>query len=46
MTGQPLERRLSELRAYPWSSYRGYVGLAQSSDFVNDGPILAMIANF
>jgi len=43
MTGQPLVRRLMELRAYPWSSYRGYAGLAQSSDFVDDGPILAMM---
>ena len=43
MAGQPLERRLEELRAYPWSSYRGYVGLAKSSDFVDDGPLLAMM---
>jgi len=44
MTGhQPLARRLTELRAYPWSSYRGYAGLAKSSDFVDDGPILALM---
>jgi len=43
MTGQPLERRLAELRAYPWSSYRGYAGFAKASDFVDDGPILAMM---
>ena len=43
MTGQPLARRLTELRAYPWSSYRGYVGLAKSSDFIDEGPILAMM---
>ncbi|MFO7534444.1 MAG: transposase, partial [Kiritimatiellia bacterium] len=43
LKGQPLERRLAELRAYPWSSYRGYAGLAKSWDFVEEGPILAMI---
>jgi REP element-mobilizing transposase RayT len=44
MKGQSLERRLAELRAYPWSSYRGYAGLAKGSDFVDDGPILSMMA--
>lgn len=40
---QPLERRLAELRAYPWSSYRGYAGSSKSIDVVEDGPILAMM---
>lgn len=40
---QPLERRLAELRAYPWSSYRGYAGLAKADEFVDDGPILALM---
>ena len=44
MMSQPLERRLAELWAYPWSSYRGYAGLAKARDFVDDGPILAMMA--
>ena len=43
MTDQPLERRLADLRAYPWSSYQGYAGLAKTRDFVDDGPILAMM---
>jgi len=43
MIDQPLERRLTELRSYPWSSYRGYAGLAKPVDFVVSGPILAMM---
>lgn len=44
MMGQPLASRLAELRAYPWSSYRGYAGLAKVSNFVDNRPILAMMA--
>jgi len=43
MTGQPLGRRLIALRDYRWSSYRGYAGLAKSSEFVDEVPILAMM---
>jgi REP element-mobilizing transposase RayT len=43
MRGQPLKRRLAELRAYRWSSYRGYAGLEKSMNFVDYGPILAMM---
>ncbi len=39
---QPLGHRRAELRAYPWSSYRGYAGLAMSKDYVSERPILAM----
>ena len=40
---QPLERRVEALRQYPWSSYRGYAGLAQGAGFVDEGPILAQM---
>jgi putative transposase len=38
----PLEERRRYLRAYPWSSYRGYAGLARPCGFVDEGPLLAM----
>jgi len=41
MRKQPPEVRVQHLRAYPWSSYRGYAGLARPFDFVDEGPILA-----
>jgi REP element-mobilizing transposase RayT len=34
--------RWQYLRRYPWSSYRGYAGLAKSWGFVDEGPLLAM----
>jgi hypothetical protein len=40
---QPLKRRLAVLRGYPWSSYRGYAGLVKAWDFVDEGPLLAMM---
>lgn len=40
---QPLEKRRQELRGYRWSSYRGYAGLGDSYDFVDEAPILAMM---
>ncbi len=40
---QTVKHRLTELRAYPWSSYRGYAGLAKAEEFIDDGPILAMM---
>jgi len=40
---QPLNRRRAELRAYPWSSYQGYAGLAEAEKFIEGGPILAMM---
>jgi len=40
---QPLGRRRQELRGYRWSSCRGYAGLGDSYDFVDEAPILAMM---
>jgi REP element-mobilizing transposase RayT len=39
MRKEPLEVRRDYLRQYPWSSYRGYAGLAQPYDFVDESPI-------
>jgi len=44
LKGSPLAERLVRLRNYPWSSYRGYVGLAQPESFVESGPVLRMVA--
>jgi putative transposase len=38
-----LEERVNALRAYRWSSYRGYAGIAQPYPFVEEGPVLAML---
>ena len=38
----PLEDKIRRLRAYRWSSYRGYVGLAEPYAFVDEGPILTL----
>jgi len=35
--------RRETLRAYPWSSYRGYVGLSKPLSFVDYSPVLAMM---
>ncbi len=37
--GDPKERR-GRLRAYPWSSYRGYAGLGKQDDFVSEELVL------
>ena len=37
------EERRDALRAYVWSSYRGYAGFAGAASFVVEGPILAMV---
>jgi putative transposase len=39
----PMRQRTERLRTYPWSSYRGYAGLDEPWDFVDERPILAMI---
>lgn len=41
----PCATRVNELRQYTWSSYRGYAGLEQSHDFVDEAPVLAMIGS-
>ncbi len=38
-----LEERVKALRAYRWSSYRGYAGLGKKEDWVSEGPLLAMM---
>ena len=38
---QPLEARIKALRAYPWSSYPGYIGARRAWSFVEQGPLLS-----
>lgn len=44
MAKKPLEERVRALRAYPWSSYRSYLG-RKAWDFVQTGPLLAMMGS-
>ncbi len=37
-----LAERVKYLRAYKWSSYQGYAGLAKPLEFVEQGPLLMM----
>ena len=39
-----LEDRIRKLRAYRWSSYRGYMGQTKQLAFVTEEPILAMMS--
>ena len=41
---RPLAARVAHLRAYPWSSYRAYAGLADAEPFVDYGPLGALTA--
>lgn len=38
-----IAERISLLRSYPWSSYRGYIGKCKHKDFVDYDPVLAMM---
>lgn len=38
-----LEEKRERLRAYPWSSYRAYIGLGKKPDWLSTGPVLAQI---
>jgi hypothetical protein len=38
-----LDERRAFLRAYRWSSYPGYAGLSKPEDFVDYGPVLALV---
>ena len=38
--GLNMERKLAALRAYPWSSYRGYVGLSTKHPFIEYGRVM------
>lgn len=42
--GKTPKERVSILRAYEWSSYRSYVGLAEQLSFVTYKPVLAMLS--
>ena len=44
IAGVPLEERRKALRAYRWSSYRGYAGLGQAFRFVCEAPVLAQMS--
>lgn len=39
-----VEDRIKILRAYKWSSYRGYIGLAKAEEFADYGPMLAQMS--
>lgn len=40
--GKPFDERKAHLRAYAWSSFRGYAGLAPAAAWLCRGPLLAM----
>lgn len=40
---KPDRDRIQILRHYPWSSYRSYIGKCKRLDFIDYGPILAMM---
>jgi putative transposase len=40
----PLAERVTCLRAYRWSSYRGYTGLGGAEAFINYGPLTSLVA--
>ena len=39
----PPGERVRRLREYPWSSFRQYAGKAERTDWISDGPVLAMM---
>jgi len=39
----PLPEQVQELRRYPWSSYRGYLGKTKAVDGLDEKPLLAMM---
>ena len=46
MKDLPLDRRLSELRGYRWSSYPGYAGLSRREKMVDYGPLSEIAGSF
>ncbi len=40
---KPIAERTATLRAYKWSSYLGYLGKCKREEFVDYGPVLAMM---
>lgn len=43
MQSKSAGERLEELRKYVWSSYQAYAGMAPRNEFVDYGPILALV---
>lgn len=43
MVAKPLTERVSHLRKYPWSSYPAYLGKGTDNEFVEYGPMLALM---
>ena len=43
MKRQSLEARVQALRAYPWSSYRGYAGFSKPFAMLDEEPVLGMM---
>jgi putative transposase len=41
---KPIEERIEALRAYPWSSYPGYLAKTKAFDFVESKPLLAQMS--
>jgi putative transposase len=39
----PVGERIKTLRNYRWSSYRGYAGIRKKEEWVDNGPLLAMM---
>ena len=39
----PMKDRIQRLRSYPWSSYRGYAGLAEPQGFIDEAPVLDLL---
>jgi len=42
--GRAIRERIEHLRAYGWSSYPGYIGRGKQWGFVDESPVLAMMA--
>lgn len=42
----PVRERVEKLRAYPWSSYRSYIGKVKPLDFVVYEPVLQMMGRY
>jgi hypothetical protein len=43
LAGVPVAEQQRYLRAYRWSSYRGYAGLGRKEEFVDYGPLTALV---
>ncbi|MDC0267715.1 transposase [bacterium] len=43
---RPIKERVTQLRAFRWSSYRGYIGKRKQDPFVDMIPVLKMVSIF